>query len=306
MSSMQVPHPIPYQGSKRQLAAAILGYTPAKIGRLIEPFAGSAAVSLSARNFGRASRIYLNDLNSALVAVWREIIDDPEGLGQRYEDLWNAQHEDPQSYYNQIRREFNKQHDAAQFLFLLARCVKASVRYNANGEFNQGPDNRRLGTRPATMRDHVHRASALLKGRTELSSVDYREVLEYCREGDLVYMDPPYQGVCATRDARYISGVDHGEFVVALENLNRRGVPFVVSYDGSLGGRNYGKPMPESLGLTYIEIHVGRSSQATLLGRGDDTCESLYLSPSLREMAQEFIPQRISLRSRQPELFLAS
>ncbi len=36
----RVPHPIPYQGSKRNLAPAILGYLPERVGTQIEPFAG--------------------------------------------------------------------------------------------------------------------------------------------------------------------------------------------------------------------------------------------------------------------------
>ena len=49
------PHPIPYQGSKRRLAAAILAHAPS-CARLIEPFAGSAAISLAAAARGLARR----------------------------------------------------------------------------------------------------------------------------------------------------------------------------------------------------------------------------------------------------------
>ena len=35
-----VPHPIPYQGSKRGLAPIILAYFPSHFRRLVEPFAG--------------------------------------------------------------------------------------------------------------------------------------------------------------------------------------------------------------------------------------------------------------------------
>jgi len=37
---MPIPHPIPYQGSKRQLAEKIASFIPSNIGRFIEPFAG--------------------------------------------------------------------------------------------------------------------------------------------------------------------------------------------------------------------------------------------------------------------------
>ena len=47
---MNVPHPIPYQGSKRGIARLILKYFPDDVDTLIEPFAGSAAVSLAVAN----------------------------------------------------------------------------------------------------------------------------------------------------------------------------------------------------------------------------------------------------------------
>jgi DNA adenine methylase len=94
-------------------------------------------------------------------------------------------------------------------------------------------------------------------------------------------MDPPYQGVSANRDARYIGLLDFEEFSAALRGLNERKICFILSYDGRTGDKSYGKPMPEYLGLVHIEVEVGRSSQATLLGRSHNTYESLYLSPSL-------------------------
>ena len=45
---LRVPHPIPYQGSKRNLAPAILGYFPERVGTLIKPSAGSVALTLAA------------------------------------------------------------------------------------------------------------------------------------------------------------------------------------------------------------------------------------------------------------------
>jgi DNA adenine methylase len=71
------------------------------------------------------------------------------------------------------------------------------------------------------------------------------------------------------------------DFVLALEQLNQRGVAFAISYDGKRGSKTFGHTLPEELGLKRIEIEVGRSSQATLLGREEITVESLYLSPNL-------------------------
>ncbi|MDR3323915.1 MAG: DNA adenine methylase, partial [Zoogloeaceae bacterium] len=44
---MKIPQPFQYQGSKRALAARILRYLPSGTARLVEPFAGSAALSIA-------------------------------------------------------------------------------------------------------------------------------------------------------------------------------------------------------------------------------------------------------------------
>lgn len=49
------PHIVQYQGSKRILAPQILQYMPQKFNRLVEPFAGMAAITIAVaqkqRNF---------------------------------------------------------------------------------------------------------------------------------------------------------------------------------------------------------------------------------------------------------------
>ena len=83
------------------------------------------------------------------------------------------------------------------------------MRYNANGEFNQSPDNRRMGALPETMRARVLGAAHLLQGRTKCLSLAYIEVAAQATPDDVIYMDPPYQGVCGERDPRYLQGVPY-------------------------------------------------------------------------------------------------
>jgi DNA adenine methylase len=278
-----VPHPIPYQGSKRSLAPIILSYFPSHVARLVEPFAGSAAISLATGHGRLANEFLINDAHTPIIDLWREIIERPEQLAAKYRRLWEAQVGREREYYDDVRAKFNRDHSPEFFLYLLARCVKAAIRYNGDGEFNNSPDNRRKGAHPDTMRARIVGASALLQGRTELSACDYRVVLSQCGPTDLIYMDPPYQGVCKARDNRYRPKIDHGEFCESLAALNDRGCMYLVSYDGRTGSKTYGEPLPGHLGLVHIEVHAGRSTQATLLGRDSDTYESLYLSPVLAE-----------------------
>jgi len=283
MKSKRLPHPIPYQGSKRNLAPDILRYFPKHIAVLYEPFAGSAAMTIAAAEAGLAQTFHLNDLNKPLIDLWDEIINRPEQLVAQYEKLWNDQLSDPKSFYVEVRDKFNRKGTPHLFLYLLARCVKASVRYNARGEFNQSPDNRRKGMKPQTMKMQILGASYFLKNNTVTASTNYRDVLKLTKPEDLVYMDPPYQGVCGNRDTRYLESVQVCEFVEALEELNSRNIRFIVSYDGRTGDKSYGKTLPDELNLSLIELDAGRSTQATLLGRKEVTIESLYLSPALAD-----------------------
>src|SRR2546426_570991 len=92
MRTMKVPQPFPYQGSKRNLAAAILAYFPEGIGTLIEPFAGSAAITLAAAARDLADNFLINDFNKPLAELWRAIVNSPQKLAHQYEALWRAQH----------------------------------------------------------------------------------------------------------------------------------------------------------------------------------------------------------------------
>ena len=281
------PHIVQYQGSKRNLAPQILQYIPKRFNRLIEPFAGMAAITIAVSKQRRAERYLLNDLNEPLINVLKEAITNPQQLIEDYTRVWRGQltyQGGSVEHFYKVRDDFNNgDQSAANMLYLLARCVKGSVRYSSAGQFNQSPDKRRMGTNPNNLARNVFLISSYLKDKTEFSSVDYREVTRNARRGDVVYMDPPYQGVCSSRDCRYFSGIDFNDFVECIDDLNRRGIDFIISYDGTCGDKQYGIDLPKELGLRKIMLNAGLSSQSLLLGKKETTVEALYLSHHLRE-----------------------
>lgn len=280
----RMPQPIPYQGSKRNIAAQILSMLPTDIETLIEPFAGSAALSIRAAFSGVARSFHLNDLNGPLMDLLNLIVNDPNKVASDYERLWHQQSGRERDFYDEVRARFNATNRPDLLLYLLARCVKASVRYNATGEFNQSPDNRRKGRRPQSMREDIIAVSQLLKGRTRITKCNFTSTIEHMEPAtDLVYMDPPYQGTSGGRDSRYCSGVELSTLVKFLAELNALGVMYVLSYDGRKGSKTYGRTLPDELKLVHVMIKTGRSTQSTLLGRQDITHESLYLSQALIE-----------------------
>jgi len=301
---MKLPHPIPYQGSKRNLADQILRFFPEKFNRLIEPFAGSAAITIASAFYFKANRFLINDINEPLINLWEHIIENPKSIIKHYHDIWHGQHGNAEEYYYQIRERFNDTKQPEYLLFLLAKCVKAAVRYNAQGQFNQSPDKRRLGRNPQMMRDDILRVSQLLKGKTAYYSQDYQSIFDLAKDNDLVYLDPPYQGTGVNGGFNYAGNIEFDNFVVSLYDLNNRNVPYILSYDGRTGTKTYGNPLPDKLSLTKIEINAGRSSQATLLSRNEITYEALYLSPALIDIIDlhKITGQQMNY---QPELFVS-
>jgi len=277
----KVPHLVQYQGSKRNLAPKILNFFPNTFGRLIEPFAGSAAITIACASNKKTEHFILNDLNKPLVDLLKTVIETPEYATKYYKEIWTSQQYDSIEHYYQIREKFNLSKDPICFLYLLARCVKGSVRYNSEGLFNQSPDKRRKGTSPPQMEKNIYNISSLLKGKVEFYSLDYKIICNMALPGDIIYMDPPYQGVCGERDSRYFSGIEHDEFIEELEKLIKRGISFLVSYDGKCGNKIYGNGIPIKTGIKHIELNAGRSSQSTLLGKNETTYESLYVSKDL-------------------------
>lgn len=281
MTPRDAPQPIPYQGSKRLQVPVILRCLPPDTQTLWEPFVGSGAVTIGAAIAGVGRWYEVGDSLVPLVGIWELLLRAPDHLADRYDALWTQQLSDPRRHYDMVRDAYNANPDAVQLLYLIARCVKNAVRFNRHGHFNQSPDLRRLGMKPEVLRARARRVHQLLAGRASARAGDYSYALERATKRDVVYMDPPYLGVSGARDTRYYQGLDYPRFLGQLAIARDRGLSFLVSFDGRCGDRTYGQELPEDLGLTRLDVHVGRSSQATLSGRIEETVEALYLSRAL-------------------------
>lgn len=284
-----LPHPIPYQGSKRNLAATIARYLPDPIDTFYEPFCGSAAMTIFAAHHGLAERFVLGDSLEAIVELQRAIIENPVETAAQYRHLWQGQGDDDPGYFNRVRDSYNSGGDPVELLYLICRCVKNAIRFNRHGSFTQSVDKRRKGMRPERMESAISGVSRLLRGRVEFRAGDWVETTADAKLADFIYMDPPYLGTSVGRDKRYHQQMTQGRLIEGLESFIGRNLRFALSYDGKTGNKEYGPPLPESLGLTRLLLHAGTSSQATLSGKSAQTIESLYLTPGLAEPSCDVI-----------------
>jgi DNA adenine methylase len=272
---MAVPHVIPYQGSKRLLAPAILTVLQERrlgkpVRRLYEPFGGSAALTLAAAQLGVAQEFVLADSYAPLMALWQAIVEAPAELAAAYRQTWQA------GNYAAVRTAFHAEPTPERLLYLLTRCVKAAVRFNRQGAFNQAADKRRLGTHPDRLERAVLATSALLHTRAVLRIGDALQTTADAQAGDVAYLDPPWHGTTVGRDARYHAGYDAAQLHALIASLHDRGVLVLLSYDGKRAGHDFAQALPDS--LQRLDLPAMRSAQATLLGRAEWTTESLYVS----------------------------
>jgi DNA adenine methylase len=105
-------------------------------------------------------------------------------------------------------------------------------------------------------------ASAFLR-ETQLICADYLEVSQKFREGDFVYLDPPYLPVGGFADFRrytkeFFSEQDHVRLTVEFRNLTQRGVKALLSNSATEKIRYLYKNFPM--------ITVGASRQISCRG----------------------------------------
>lgn len=278
---MAIPHVLPYQGSKRLLAPAILAIARERlpqIRRLYEPFGGSAALTLAAVHAHLATQYVLADTYAPLTHLWTEILHNPHNLADLYAQHWQN------GDFLATRQAFNAQPSPDRLLYLLTRCVKAAVRFNREGQFNQAADRRRLGTHPQRMQANLLAASVLLRGLTEVRTGDALQTTADAGVGDVAYLDPPWHGTTVGRDTRYVAGYGQRQLFELIQSLHDRGVIVLLSYDGERQAKvstprgNFVQKLPKTLQLERLELPPQRSAQATLLGRAEWTTESLYVT----------------------------
>lgn len=177
-----------WAGNKYRIIDRILEVLPAG-GRLIEPFAGSAAVFLNTDY----ERYLLADTNADLINLYKTL----KREGPRFIDecapLFSERNNRPERYYR-LREEFNRCEElrrrAALFVYLNRHGYNGLCRYNASGGFNVPFGRYKRPYFPADeMLGFHHKAKAT---RTAFHQWDFARAIKQAQVGDVVYCDPPY------------------------------------------------------------------------------------------------------------------
>jgi DNA adenine methylase len=264
-----VPSLLKWTGSKRGQAARIAALAP-RHDRYYEPFLGGGALLY---RLGRPGAVG-GDLYAPLIAFWTMVRDAPERLIGDYARQWTALQADLPGYFYVVRGRFNREPRPEDLNFLMRTCVNGIARFSRKGAFNNSFHLSRKGMRPGRFAAIVRAWSAHVQG-IDFRQGDFEPTIADAKAGDFLYLDPPYAG----NRQRYIGGLDLPRFHRALDDLNRRGVQWALSFDGARGETAYGHGLPAGLYRRKALLDSGHSAVAKVLnGPVERVTESLYLN----------------------------
>src|SRR3989338_3615265 len=261
---------IKWTGSKRSQAEEIISYFPDKINTYYEPFLGSGAILGNLRPQNAVG----GDINKPLIELWKTLKENPEKIAEDYRKNWQKLQDEGHLLFYKIRDRFNKKQSPSDFLFLTRTCVNGLIRYNKDGEFNNSLHHTRPGINPDQLRKTLIQWSLFIK-KYKFSNQSYEVTTKDVGKDDFVYLDPPY----ANTGTRYFGGIDYNDFIYYLKHLNRKGVKFALSYDGTRGEKSFVVEIPKHLYKRHILIHSGNSAfNKVQNGKVEKVHESLYLN----------------------------
>ena len=232
--------PLRYPGGKRKLvtyvAAALDRNGTPKIDRIIEPFTGGAAMSISLIEAGIAKQAVLNDLDPLVSAFWKVVFSDRHfELADRILDAKVS------------LAEWEKQRDAnpTSIVDKAFKCIFLN-RTSFSGSLNPsaGPlgGKRQESANPIDCRwNAIELAERIwglgrLSGRVRVHNKDFRRLVgsyrsAHTRNPDMLalwYLDPPFFHKANKLYRYWFEDEDHRALARCLKRLNE---PWILSYD---------------------------------------------------------------------------
>jgi DNA adenine methylase len=229
------PRPfLKWAGGKSQLLAQFQALYPAHgdLRRYVEPFLGSAAVFFQVRRLFRPREVILADGNEELIQAFQSVRDEVEEVIRllgRHRRAHSAGH------YLRIRSldplRLASVERAARFIYLNKTCFNGLYRVNRRGIFNV-PMGRY--TRPPILdAGNLRAASAALQG-VEMRVEPFTAIPTLAREGDFLYIDPPYHPLSRTSSfTSYTAGTfgekEQNRLAEIYRDLDGRGCRVMLS-----------------------------------------------------------------------------
>ncbi|MCU1392053.1 MAG: class adenine-specific methyltransferase [Ilumatobacteraceae bacterium] len=265
--------PLRYPGGKGRLyplLRAIVRANDLTAGTYVEPYAGGAGAAIALLITGQVQRVVVNDLDPAVHAFWRSVVDQPYDFARLVKDVpltvkeWRKQ----KAHYADVDRTDYLRLGFATFFL---------NRTNRSGVLNGGPIGGLDQSGPYKIDARFNREGllerlrliALHADRVTVLGEDGRTVIEeYAQRKDsLIYADPPYFEKSGSLYMNSFSMANHEELAACL-NAHAQG-RWLLTYDDVPDvERLYPERRIERFGLSYSAHRVTKATETLVLSDG--------------------------------------
>lgn len=217
-----------WAGNKYQIIERIKAILP-EGQRLIEPFAGAAAVFL---NTNYAENI-VADLNKDLIQTYLYLQKEGSQFIKDCQKLFIADNNQADRYY-QLREEFNSTSDARRkailFVYLNRHCFNGLCRYNSKDQFNVPFGKYSKPYFPQQEMEHFYQQSQY----ATFIHGDFVTTCAQAKANDVIYCDPPFVPLSKTANFTSYSaggfGMEQQTQLTELANdLANSGITVIIS-----------------------------------------------------------------------------
>lgn len=173
-----------WAGGKTQLLHELISRMPASYNVYFEPFIGGGALYFAVS----PEEAVIADINEDLVNVYNVVRDNPEELLEALAGYVN----DKDFYYEVRARDqdtLSPIDRAARLIYLNRTCFNGLYRVNKSGQFNVPFANYKNPN--IVQSERIMTASNTLH-KTQVFNASFEKVLVNAKEGDFIYLDPPY------------------------------------------------------------------------------------------------------------------
>ena len=193
---------VKWAGGKTQLLSQLDSLAPAEFNRYFEPFLGGGALFfylISTKN--KRFIAYLSDINSELINSFISVKDNVEKLIKLLKVHEIKYKRIPSEYYYKLRSKDKLSYytqRAARLIALNRTCYNGLYRVNRNGKFNV-PLGKYKNPVICNISNLRNVSLALRHSNATIQVSHYKDILlENAKEGDFIYLDPPYDPVSST------------------------------------------------------------------------------------------------------------
>ena len=185
-----------------------------------EPFAGGLAVTLALEH----PKTVVNDLNSELINMYKVIRDNPEELIAELKCFQNSHCDEFYYHVRGLDRTdiLNRMTDvikAARTIYLNKTCFNGLYRVNSKGYFNSPIGRTSSGKTPDIVQEELIREMSNYLKTVQFHNGSYSECLAGAKDGDVVFLDPPYDTDEAIKSEGFVGYQKEGWTRKDLEEL---------------------------------------------------------------------------------------